>query len=148
VDTTKNFTEASAIYQVERMPLKRAINDVVITGGFVDGSQVTSDGSHTTPADIALKGINPYRKTHSHLDTNALCNTTATNVLSRLGTQPEVVSFTHTDATIGLMQEGETITFEYAGIGCTIASDQFGIRESVYDARIGKIQYMVSDRVF
>jgi hypothetical protein len=146
VDTTENFTQAANVAQVSRIPVKKPINTVVIRGGFVSGTQVTSDGSHVSQIDIDSKGINPYRRTHSHLDTNALCNTTATNVLARWDTQPEMVELTIYKPSVGLMQEGETITFEYTG-NVTVASDQFGIREVIWDAKRKTGKYIISDQI-
>jgi hypothetical protein len=146
VDTTENFTQAANVAQVSRIPAKKPINTVVIRGGFVSGTQVTSDGSHVSQIDIDSKGINPYRRTHSHLDTNALCNTTATNVLARWDTQPEMVELTIYKPSVGLMQEGETITFEYTG-NVTVASDQFGIREVIWDAKRKTGKYIISDQI-
>ena len=147
IDTQENFTLTSHISNVKKLEGKRAINDVLIKGAIVDGVQVTSDGSHVNQTDIDTNGRNPYERTHSHLNTNALCNTTAANILTRLGTQALITEFSHNDASVGLMQEGETITLEYTGADFSISSDQFGIRESIYDAVFGKTFYRVSDRI-
>jgi hypothetical protein len=147
VDTTENFTEASHIVRVDYIKGKRAINYVLIKGAYVSGTQVKSDGSHIDDTNMRRFGKNPYERTHSHLDTAALCNTTATNILSRFGTQAKIIEFRNTPGSIGLMQEGETITFEYAGPDITISSAQYGIREVTYDARLQKAYYRISDRI-
>ena len=147
VDTKVDFTLTSHISNVKKLEGKRAINDVLIKGAIVNGVQVTSDGSHVNQTDIDTNGRNPYERTHSHLNTNALCNTTAASILARLGIQALISEFSHNDASIGLMQESETITLEYTGADFSISSDQFGIRESIYDAVFGKGFYRVSDRI-
>jgi hypothetical protein len=139
VDTTENFTEASHIVRVDQIEGKRAINYVKIKGAYVSGTQVTSDGSHSDDANIRRFGKNPYERTHSHLDTAALCNTTANNILTRFGTQAEVIEFRNTPGSIG--------TFEYAGPDITISSAQYGIREVTYDVRLQKAYYRISDRI-
>ncbi len=147
VDSGVDLLASNYIFDVKKLNGKRAINSVVITGAFISGVQVTSDGSHVDQPDIDLSGVNPFRRTHSHLDTNALCNTTATNILTRFGTQALLSTFGHVDITIGLIQEGETLTLTYSVGGVIIAETQFGIREINYDAFRGRAYYKVSDRI-
>jgi hypothetical protein len=146
VDSGENFTASSSIWDVRKTYGMRAINYVDIKGGFVSGSQVSGTVAEDT-ADKRLHGRIPYERTFSHLDLAAQCTSTNTNILARLGTQPIIVPFTHVDTTVGLIQEGETVTFEYNVTNPNISSDQFLILSSIYNAKQGKASYRISDQV-
>lgn len=146
VDSVENFTAASPITNVNKTFGNRAINYVDIKGGFVSGAQVTGTVAEDIP-DQQTNGRNPFKDTFSHLDLAAQCTTINTNVLARLGTQPLIVPFTHNDPTVGVIQCGETVTFEYNLDDPHITSDQFLILECLYDAKQGKANYRISDIV-
>lgn len=146
VDSVENFTAASPITNVDKTYGNRAKNFIDIKGGFVSGAQVSGTVAENIP-DQQTNGRNPFEDTFSHLDLAAQCTTTNTNVLARLGTQPLIVPFTHADATVGVIQPGETITFEYGLADPNITSDQFLILDCIYDAKQGKANYRISDIV-
>ena len=146
VDSVENFTAASPITNVNKTFGNRAINYVDIKGGFISGAQVVGTPAQNIP-DQQTNGRNPFEDTYSHLDLAAQCTTTNTNVLARLGTQPLIVPFTHNDPTVGVIQVGETITFEYNLADPNISSNQFLILDCIYDAKQGKANYRISDIV-
>jgi hypothetical protein len=146
VDTVENLTAASNISDVGKAYGTRAINYVNIKGGFVSGSQVSGTVAEDIP-DQQKVGRIPFERTFSHLDLAAQCTTTNTNVLSRYGKQPLIVKFIHQDSTVGFMQPGETITFEYSVTDPAISSDQFGIKTVKYNALNGTGHYTITDEV-
>lgn len=144
VDSGENFTETSPIWDVTKIFEKRAINYVNVKGAFVSGAQVSGTIAQDQ-TDQQIYGRIPFERTFSHLDLAAQCTTTNTNVLSRLGVQPLIVPFSHKDVNVGVIQTGETVTFQYNLIDPNISSDQFGIRSIRYDAKQGKAHYRISD---
>jgi len=146
VDSGVNFTAASPIYNVDKTFGERAVNYVDIKGGFVDGAQVVGTPAQNIP-DQQTNGRLPFEQTFSHLDLAAQCTTTNTNILSRLGTQPLIVPFTHKDSLIGVIQVGELVTFEYDLTDPNISSFQGLILDCIYDAKQGKANYRISDVV-
>lgn len=148
VDSLVDFTAASEIHGVHSKKEVRPINYVKIKGAYVveEDVQVESD-VYENEEHWTKFGKNPYEITFSHLNTAALCNTTAGNILSRWGSAIRKVQFNHIADEIGLIQEGETITLEYAKGDPTITSDQFVIISSVYEAKRGQATYLVSDAI-
>ena len=81
------------------------------------------------------------------LNTIALCNIAATNILSRLVIVPKEVKFNHKDNAVGFIQPVETVTFEYASSGMTIASDQFIINKTSFNKHGIAIYTISSDLI-
>ncbi|KKM03699.1 hypothetical protein LCGC14_1771870, partial [marine sediment metagenome] len=96
-------------------------------------------------ADQQQFGINPFSRTISFLNTQSLCNIAETNILSRLGTQATIPRFSDRNTSIGFIQPGETITFQFVFDKFNIPSGQFGIELTLYNARHGIGTYDISD---
>ncbi len=137
---------SSPISNVNKTFGERATNYVDIKGGFVEGAQVVGTPAQNIP-DQQTNGRLPFEQTFSHLDLAAQCTTTNTNILSRLGTQPLIVPFTHKDSLIGVIQVGELVTFEYDLTDPNISRFQGLILDCIYDAKQGKANYRISDVV-
>lgn len=131
VDILDDFTEASKIYEVVPIKPKEIYNRIKVKGAYVDGVQVESDWQEDLESQQKI-GINNKTFTLGFLNTTALCNIAAINLLTRLGKDPIQVTFQHQDPSVGFMQPGETITFEFNRGGITVSSDQFLITELVY----------------
>ena len=137
---------SSPIYNVNKTFGERALNYINIKGGFVGGAQVVGTPAQNIPGQ-QTNGRLPFEQTFSHLDLAAQCTTTNTNILSRLGTQPLIVPFTHKDSLIGVIQVGELVTFEYDLTDPNIGRFQGLILDCIYDAKQGKGNYRISDIV-
>ncbi|KKL79100.1 hypothetical protein LCGC14_2018270, partial [marine sediment metagenome] len=137
---------SSPIYNVNKTFGERALNYINIKGGFVGGAQVVGTPAQNIPGQ-QTNGRLPFEQTFSHLDLPAQCTTTNTNILSRLGTQPLIVPFTHKDSLIGVIQVGELVTFEYDLTDPNISRFQGLILDCIYDAKQGKGNYRISDIV-
>ena len=137
VDSLVNLSEADNVHFVIPTRPKEIYNRIKIKGAYVDGVQVESAWQEDLESQQTI-GIKPRTFTFGFLNTTALCNTAATNVLTRLGKEPLSVNFTHQDENIGFMQPGETITFEFNRGGIIVSSDQFLITEVIYiDQSVG-----------
>ena len=132
IDTTKNFTESSKIFRITPIKARNEYNKIRVKGAYVDGVQKTSGWIEDLQSQQVI-GIKDKSFDLGFLDTNALCTTTATNLLVRLGKTPKIIKFNLQDETIGFMQPGETITFEFASEGIIISSDQYLIQKVVYN---------------
>ncbi len=146
VDSGENFTETSNIWDVTKIFGERAINYVNIKGAFISGAQVSGTIAQDQE-DQQIHGRVPFERTFSHLDLAAQCTTTNTNILARLGVQPLIVPFGHQDSSVGVIQVAETVTLQYNLTDPNIPSDQFGIRNVIYNAKQGKAMYRVSDSI-
>ena len=124
IDTTKNFTESSKIFRITPIKARNEYNKIRVKGAYVDGVQKTSGWIEDLQSQQVI-GIKDKSFDLGFLDTNALCTTTATNLLVRLGKTPKIIKFNLQDETIGFMQPGETITFEFASEGIIISSGQY-----------------------
>ena len=145
VDSGVNLTESDNVHFVKPSRPKEIYNRIKIKGAYIDGVQVESEWKEDLESQQTI-GIKPRTFTFSFLNTVALCNTAATNLLTRLGKEPFKVIFTHQDETIGFMQPGETITFEFNRGGIIVASDQFLITEVIYiDQSVGT--YTIRDEL-
>ena len=146
VDSTIDINETDNMTLISRRKGERAINKVKIKGSIVDGDQAMGDGVDNIP-NQNLNGINPIERTISHLNTNALCITTETNILSRWGTQSTLIEFTHYDPTIGVIQVSQTITFRNNKIDPNISQAQYFIENIIYDALNQHPTYIISDDI-
>jgi len=145
VDILENFTEADNVHFTKPRRPHEVYNKIKVKGSYVDGVQVESEWKE----DLELQqkiGINHRTFTFSFLNTIALCNIAANNLLTRLGKVPIIVNFVHQDVTIGFMQPGQTITYEFNRGGIVVSPDQFGINEIIYiEQSVGT--YDVSDEL-
>lgn len=146
VDSIINIAESDPISKVRKYKGKRAINYVKIKGTIAAGDQVEGDVAQNLQ-DQQVNGYNPFIRTISHLNTNALCTTTETNILTRWGTQPTLVDFFHRDTSIGVIQSGETITFQNNKTDPNIGSGQFLIKLIDYNAKNQSSTYTITDRI-
>ena len=145
VDSLVNLSEADNVHFTKPRRPHEEYNRIKVKGAYVDGVQVESEWQEDLESQQKV-GINHRTFTFSFLNTIALCNTAANNLLTRLGKVPIVVNFVHQDATIGFMQPGQTITFEFNRGGIVISSDQFGINEIIYiEQSVGT--YDISDEL-
>lgn len=144
VDSTINFTGASDIRAVLSSFLHEEYNKIKVRGAYVDGVQVESEWKEDLDSQQRL-GIVDKIIPIAFLNTVALCNTAATNILTRLGTPPKRIEFIDFNTTTGMIQVGETTTFEYDS-GITIGSGQFLI-SSVDVNIVGEVNYTEVDKV-
>jgi hypothetical protein len=145
VDTAENFTEASNIWGVIPIKTRGEFNKIKVKGSYVSGAQVVGTGDDDLDSQQRI-GPNPIEVELTTLDTSALCDIAEGKLLTRLSKVPIGATFNHLDTTVGMMQPGETITFEFASEGVTISSDQFIINSVVYDhLSIGN--YEISDEL-
>ena len=140
-DSGVNYTQANALSGVNISHVHEEYNKIKVRGAYVDGVQVESDWQEALDSQQAL-GINKRIFLISFLNTVALCNTAASNILTILAKDPLRVKFTVKDTTKGYVQVGETITFEYASSGKTVASDQFIITSATVN-KYGDIRYTI-----
>ena len=137
VDSGVNLSESDNVHFVTPTRPREIYNRIKVKGAYVDGVQVESEWKEDLESQQTI-GIKTKTFTFGFLNTIALCNTTAINLLTRLGKEPLNVIFTHQDETIGFMQPGETITFEFNRGGIIVSSDQFLITEVIYtDQSVG-----------
>ena len=146
VDSLVLLTSSSPISNVDKTFGVRATNYVDVKGALVNGIQITGTPAENVP-DQQTNGRFPFEQTFSHLDLAAQCTTTNTNILTRLGTQPMIVPFTHRNSLFGPIQPGEVITFEYDLTVPNISKDLFLILDCIYDALRGRAMYRISDHV-
>ena len=132
IDTTENLSEANKVFHATPIKARTEYNKIRVKGAYIDGVQKTS-GWIENIASQQIIGVKDKSFDSGFLDTNALCTTTATNLLVRLGKTPKIIKFNLQDETIGFMQPGETITFEFASEGIIISSDQYLIQKVVYN---------------
>ncbi|KKK68591.1 hypothetical protein LCGC14_2942540, partial [marine sediment metagenome] len=132
------------VWNVERDRGERATNKVNIKGAIVNGVQVAGVGANNLE-DQQQFGIVPFFRTVSWLNTQSLCNIMETNVLSRKGTQPTIPRFEHKDTSVGFIQPGETMTFQFNKSDPNIPSGQFSIHMLLYNARQGISEFEISD---
>lgn len=144
IDSTIDIAETDRVVQVVKRRGQKAINEVKIKGTIAAEDQVQGDGAQNLP-DQQINGPNPYDRTISHLNTNALCTTTETAILIRWGSVPIIVEFLHHDVTIGVIQAGETITFQFDKVDPNVPSGQFIIKDIMYNARSDIPIYTISD---
>ena len=137
VDSGINLSESDNVHFVTPSRPKEIYNRIKVKGAYVDGVQVESEWKEDLESQQKI-GIKTKTFTFGFLNTIALCNIAATNLLTRLGKEPLNVVFTHQDEAIGFMQPGETITFEFNRGGIIVPSDQFLIIEVIYiDQSVG-----------
>ena len=137
VDSLVNLSEADNVHFVIPTRPKEIYNRIKIKGAYVDGVQVESEWKENLESQQTI-GVKTRTFTFGFLNTTALCNIAAINILTRLGKEPLSVNFTHQDESIGFMQPGETITFEFNRGGIIVSSDQFLITEVIYiDQSVG-----------
>lgn len=141
-DSTRNFNEISPIFGINPHKFRSEYNKIKVNGAYIDGVQMVSSWQEDLESQQKI-GIKKREIDFGFIDTVALCNTTATNVLNRLGTVPQEVTFNHKDDTVGFIQPGETVTFEYAQPGMTISSDQFIINKIALN-KVGVTIYRIS----
>lgn len=144
VDSTINISETDNVVQIIKRRGPKAVNDVKVKGSIAAGDQVQGDGAENLP-DIQLNGRTPFDRTISHLNTNALCTTTEGKILLRWGVISVIVDFLHFDPTIGVIQVGQTITFQFDEDDPNVPSDQFIIKDIQYNARGGIPIYTITD---
>lgn len=146
VDSGVNYTQASVLSNVRIDRVRDVYNSVRVRGAYVSGVQMVSAWTEDTESIYNI-GRNRIEILIPFLNTVALCNTAATNILAILIKDPLRVKFTIQDTTNGYIQVGETITFEYASSGKTVASAQFIITSASIN-KYGDIRYtIVSDVV-
>lgn len=144
-DSTINYTEASGLQNVKPDHAHEEYNKIKVKGAYVDGVQVVSAWQEDLGSQQRV-GINERIFTLSFLNTTALCNTAASNVLTILARDPKRVTFMIRDTTAGYIQVGETITFECSRMGVVIASDQFLITSASINKQ-GEIIYTIQDEL-
>ena len=144
IDSLFEINESTPALNVGRNRGKRAVNKVNIKGAIVAGTQVAGVGAEDLP-DQQQFGINPFFRTVSWLNTQSLCNIMETNILSRKGTQATIPRFSDRNTSIGFIQPGETVTFQFVFDKFNIPSGQFGIELTLYNARQGIGTYDISD---
>lgn len=146
IDSIINIAESDPISKVRKYKGPRAYNEIKIKGTIAGGNQVEGDIAENLQ-DQQENGYNPFIRTISHLNTNALCTITETNILTRWGTQATLVEFFHRDINIGVIQSGETITFQNNKIDPNVGSAQFLIKLIIYNAKNQSMIYTISDRI-
>jgi len=144
IDSLFEINETDKVWNVERDRGERATNKVNIKGAIVNGVQVAGVGANNLE-DQQQFGIVPFFRTVSWLNTQSLCNIMETNVLSRKGTQPTIPRFEHKDTSVGFIQPGETMTFQFNKSDPNIPSGQFSIHMLLYNARQGISEFEISD---
>ena len=132
VDSTENFTEANAIYATKPKTFHEEYNKIKVRGAYIAGVQTESIW-YENIASQTENGIKSKIISIPFLNTIALCNIAAANILTRLGKVPKKVSYKHQAKTLGLIQPGETVTFEFNRGGIIVGSDQFIISECIYN---------------
>ena len=132
VDSTINLAETDPVRDVSIISLHERYNKVKVKGAIVGGIQIESEWKEDLELQ-QLYGVQDYAFETGFLDTVALCNTCATNILTRLKEATKSVNLIHEDTTVGYIQPGETITFEYAAGGFTIGSAQYYNNGIVYN---------------
>ena len=145
VDSGVDYNQASVLSGVKISHVHEEYNKIKVRGAYVDGVQVESDWQEDLESQQRL-GINERIFLISFLNTVALCNTAASNILTLLAKDPLKVKFTIKDATKGYIQVGETITFEYAASGKIVASDQFIITSATIN-KYGDIRYTITSEL-
>ena len=141
VDSGVNYTEASVLSGVNISHVHEEYNRIKVKGAYVAGVQVESVWQEDLDSQQRI-GINERVFLISFLNTIALCNTAASNILTLLAKDPIRVKFTIKDTTKGYVQVGETITFEYAASGKVVASDQFIITSATIN-KYGDVRYTI-----
>jgi len=145
-DSLVDISETSPIWGVVNPQGRSAINKVNINGAIVNGVQFVGVGANNL-SDQQTNGINPLSRTISFLNSQSLVNQAEINILARLGTQAKTPRLNHYDVTVGFIQPGEEITFQFNKNDPTITSAQYGIRDLTYNARQGIGSYRISDRI-
>ena len=141
VDSTVDYSQADVLSGVNISHVHEEYNRIKVRGAYVDGVQIESVWQEDLESQQRL-GINERIFLISFLNTVALCNTAAANILTILAKDPLRVKFTIKDAIQGYIQVGETITFEYAASGKIVASDQFIITSATIN-KYGDIRYTI-----
>ena len=144
-DSTINYSQNDGLTRVRPSYVHEEFNKIKVRGAYVDGVQIESDWQEDLDSQDQF-GINEKIIDVAFLNTVALCNIAATNLLTILAKDPKKVTFSIRDTTAGLILPGETITFEYNNLGIVIASDQFLIRSAVLDKN-GLITYTIVDEL-
>lgn len=144
VDSNVDYAQSDGnkVGEVEKSFRALIYNEISVFGAFVSGTQVTS----STPAinQVSQQAYGPVPKsiTIPWLDTSGLCDTWASALLTLLSNSNTFIVFSVTDSTNGLLQVGETITFEFSPKGIT--SVQLIINRVIWDDRIGRATYFCS----
>ena len=136
-----NYYQNDGLVKVRPYYVHEMYNRIKVRGAYVAGVQAESDWQEDLDSQQQF-GINEKIFDVSFLNTDALCNIAAINLLAMLSKDPKKVTFSIRDTTAGLILPGETITFEYDNLGLVIASDQFLIRSAVLDKN-GVITYTI-----
>ena len=144
-DSTINYSQNDGLTRVRPSYVHEEFNKIKVRGAYVDGVQIESDWQEDLESQ-QLIGINEKIIDVAFLNTVALCNIAAANLLTILAKDPKKVTFSIRDIIAGLILPGETITFEYNNLGIVIASDQFLIRSAVLDKN-GLITYTIVDEL-
>ena len=145
VDSTVDYTQANVLSGVNISHIHEEYNKIKVRGAYVDGVQVESAWQEDLESQQTI-GINERVFLISFLNTVALCNAAAANILTILAKDPLKVKFTIKDAIQGYIQIGETITFEYAASGKTVSSDQFIITSATIN-KYGDIRYTIASEL-
>lgn len=145
-DSTINYAESDGVFNVKPPTfIHEEFNRIQVKGAYVDGVQMVSEWQEDLDSQQRV-GINEKSFNVNFLNTVALCNTAATNLLAILAKDPKKITFTIKDTTTGLIQPGETITFEYALAGLTISSDHFLITSAII-TKEDEITYTIIDEL-
>lgn len=139
-DTGVNIDESTAYLQalISVESIDEHINQVYVRGGISsDGTRAVGSASDTTSQ--GLYGVIPTYDSDSTLNTDALCNTKADQILADNEYGNKKVTLLYRYSTEGMLQPGETVTFDWdssvKNIGYDIEQEQYIIALNVYDVK-------------
>ncbi len=132
VDSGVNLSNSTHNWDVIPQPLHPEYNAVKVNGAYIDGILMTSEWKENLES-IQLIGRKELPYNIPFLNTVALCNIAAINILTRLSNSGKQVKYKHLDPSVGFILPGETVTFEHDKGGVTVASDQFIIKNILYN---------------
>lgn len=134
VDITSDDSGSVIPDQVDAFYQNTGINAVIVRGAYVAGVQIES-AKQTDAADALLYGETLIIVTDGTIDTTALANTKASNILTREGSDPLTARFNWRNTTIGLPQKGQSITLKYDSTDVNITEAQYIIDKINYDGK-------------
>lgn len=145
-DSGLDYDQSTPIYDVEVTKKKIRPNSITVKGGYVNGSQVSSDTDHGQDLpDQQQYGKIPVEVNVAWISTTSLCNSYADAILALVNQEYIEVVFSVRDATNGFVPPGEEITLADSNKGITSA--QFKINNVVFDDKTSIATYTVSSVV-
>ena len=145
VDSGENFDQDSRIWNVKPKKHVDAINWVMLLGGILAGAQISAESKDQ--ASINQLGAKIYKDTYAIITVVAQLQIAADNLRTREQLLPLSINYWYHRINKGLIQVGETVTFEHDKMNPIITSRQIILNKVVYRFLSGHVNLQTSDGI-